>query len=113
MVPIRHIRTKLCPVCGCATIVSESVEVDMDRQLIRSHCNGGQWERRAFACGYETQFIPNFYTEQKLVNCKNDPEIRKLNEQKKELKQQLLDLIEGSDVPNHVKSSFAESLRYK
>ena len=113
MVPIRNIKTKACPVCGCAIIVSESVEVDTYCQQVRLHCNGGQWEARRFACGYETRFIPNFYKESKGACCRNDPEILERKRKTEELKAQIMEVIESSSAPECVKENFRNSVKNK
>lgn len=113
MVPIRHIKTTACPICGCKTIVAESVELELNRQDIRRRCNGGQWEYRSFACGYQTKFIPNFFSEAKGASCRNDPELIERGRKAKELKAQIMEVIESSDAPDCVKTSFADRIRYK
>lgn len=106
MVPIKSIKTTSCPVCGCATIISESVEVGMDNLTIRVHCNGGQWEHRKFACGYETMYIPNFFGERRSCACKNDPEVIRVKQKTEELKETILGLVKESDLPDYVKERF-------
>lgn len=112
MVPIRNIRTTSCPVCGCTTVVIESVETELDRPVIRHHCNGGQWENRKFACGYEVRYVPNFLKEERVAMCKKDPELIGLKQKTDSLKQTLFELIGESDLPDHMKKRFSDNIKY-
>jgi len=59
---LKSLKEEKCPICGCNTIVQESVDMDtiFDRNKIRTHANGGRWEHRKFACGLRLSYIPNF-----------------------------------------------------
>jgi hypothetical protein len=113
MVPIQRIKTIACPVCGCAVVVSESIEVEIDRPEVRRHCNGGQWEHRRFACGYETKYVPNFDKESRSKVCKTDPEVLERKRKTDELKESLMQMINSSDLPQYVKDNLADGIRYK
>lgn len=112
MVPIKSIKTTSCPVCGCTTIVLESIEVEVGSTTVRTHCFGGQWETRKFACGYEVQYTPNFGKERKVISCKNDPKLIAIKQKTKDLKENILDMINGSDLPDYIKSRFSDNIQW-
>ena len=112
MVPIRNIKTTSCPVCGCTTVVMESVEVELDRPVIRSHSCGGQWENRKFACGYEVYYTPNFGKEDRTARCRSDPELIDLKKKTDRLRETFFDLIDESDLPDHIKERFTQDIQY-
>lgn len=57
---LRFIRDLVCPVCGCTTIVAESIRTDPMNMRLLTHVNGGLWESRQFLCGQVLEYIPNF-----------------------------------------------------
>ncbi len=66
---LKHIKTKACPYCLCNTIVRESFDCWDNKP--RKHTNGQYWETREFACGYKTQWVPNFQREECSHECEN------------------------------------------
>lgn len=57
---LKFIKGDSCPKCGCTTVIEEQVEIDRDTRKVRTHCNGGTFETRRFACGFKLVYIPNF-----------------------------------------------------
>lgn len=113
MVDIDFIRTTSCPICGCKTIVSESVETDCIRKgEVRRHCNGGKWEHRIFACGYHVYFCPNYGREEILGKCAFDPEEAARAEKRKALKMSLLEHIEHGDCQDDYKERLLRAIEY-
>jgi len=112
MVNISFIKTTSCPICGCQTIVSESVEVDSLRKEVRQHCNGGRWEHRTFACGYHVHYCPNFSHEEVIGKCKFDPDEIARAEKRKALKQDLIQKIEDGDCPDDYKNRLKQAIQY-
>lgn len=112
MVNISFIKTIFCPICGCQTVVSESVEVDNERRKIREHCNGGHWEHRTFACGYHVYYCPNYGYEEVIGKCKFDPDEMARAEKRKAFKQYLIQKIDDGDCQDDYKKRLKEAIQY-
>ena len=95
---LRNIKTNKCPICGCTEIVKESVEIDSQRQKIRTHCNGGRWEYRKFLCGKEICYEPNYSMESVHGDCINDPTYLDLLKKQKEDKEKILSFCEENEI---------------
>ena len=109
---LQFIKTDKCPVCGCDTVVSEHVETEFNSAKIRTHCSGGRWEYRKFACGYETHYCPNFFKEQKNRSCASDPKIIERDKKRKEAKSALCSTIASLDVDNEYKDRLEGAIKY-
>lgn len=113
MVDIDFIKTTSCPICGCQTVVSESVETDRTRRReIRRHCNGGKWEHRIFACGYHVHYCPNFCCEEVLEKCAFDQDEAARAEKRKKLKQALVKQIDEGDCQEDYKERLMRAIEY-
>ncbi len=110
MVEINSIRTTECPICGCKTIVSESVETF--RNQINEHCNGGRWEHRIFACGYHTHYCPNYGKEERLGKCAFDPEEAARAKRRETLRATLLKEIDAGECEDAYKERLRQALKY-
>lgn len=110
MVKISFIKTTVCPICGCSTVVSESVEVFQGR--VREHCSGGRWEHRKFACGYHVQYCPNFFKELVLGKCSADPEEAVREEKRKALKNLIISQINSGDCQEDYKERLLNAIQY-
>jgi len=61
---LKNIKMITCPKCGCAEIVKEYVDVEnYNKPKVHQHTNGTRWEHRAFLCGFEVIYEPNFKRE--------------------------------------------------
>lgn len=113
MVSIDFIKTASCPICGCKTVVSESVEVDcVSGREVRRHCNGGKWEHRKFACGYHVHYVPNYGREEILGKCAFDPDEAARAEKRKALKQALVQQIDAGDCQEDYKERLMQAIEY-
>lgn len=83
---LRNLQTTKCPECGCSIVAEESIELNFNKDGYQTHCNGGRWEHRKFACGYSAQYTPNFSSDEEgmFSKCKKSnaylEELRKKNE---------------------------------
>jgi len=103
---LKHIKETSCPVCGCAIVIRESIEVFDGK--IRAHANGKRWEHRQFLCGQELQYIPNFgRTEVDIYNiCKNNETYKTMEKNREEAKKELHKHIDSLNVTDNVKKSW-------
>ena len=99
--------------CGCETIVMESIRVDRFSNAPLVHSNGTKWEEREFACGFRTGWIPNFCRENSIAKCRKDPEEAERLRKEQNLKQAILHMIENSDVSQSAKERFATGIQYR
>lgn len=109
---LAYIKTDRCPVCGCAIVVSESVETEINSDKIRVHSNGYRWEYRRFACGYETHFSPNFVKEYAKKECSLDPKKLERETKRSEAKNALYVAIKKLDVDEEYKSRLWNAIIY-
>lgn len=107
---LEFIRTDACPVCGCRVVTSETVQAD--GLAVRRHCNGGAWETRTFACGYRTEYVPNYGKEERGHACGQDPELLARTAKQKALKETVLAAIEAGDAPEAYKNRLTDALKY-
>lgn len=112
MVGIDFIKTTSCPVCGCSTIVSESVEIDHDTHQIRRHAHGGNWEYREFACGYEVHYCPNFHKEEVLKKCAFDREEAERKQKRERVRQLIVQQIESGECDDAYKNRLIQAIQY-
>lgn len=104
-----HISTEKCPICG-SFACAESIEVDerAGRREVRTHTNGGRWERRRFACGYELTYSPNMSLVEPTRECELSPEYKARFERRATAKKMAAVFIENLDVDadfkRHLKS---------
>lgn len=110
MVNIEFISTAACPVCGCKTVVSESVETSFG--TVRRHTNGTKWEHRRFACGYYVHYVPNYGREEVLRACSLDPEEKKKKERQAQLKEAVIQKIDDGDCPDEYKERLKRAIEY-
>lgn len=108
---LNKIKTVECPICGCTTIIEESVKTSsVGKPEILKHCMGGQWETRKFLCGYKVNYEPNYLkeVESSLSECYYNPEViaRKAKEasDKERLIQVLLDNNISEKLVGRIKS---------
>ena len=107
---LRFIKTNKCPICGCDTVVMEYVESDFDHTKVREHCDGGQWEHRAFLCGYQVAYVPNFCSEQKDRDCRHDPRLIEQREKQRKTIDAVKDLIKRADCDPDFKARIMDAL---
>lgn len=112
MVKIDFIKTEVCPVCGCQTVISESVETEFGGVNVRHHSNGAKWEYREFACGYKVHFCPNFMKEEVLRKCHFDPDEAEKRERQKIVKQLVYQQIESGECDDAYKSALKRAIEY-
>lgn len=112
MVEINFIKTTSCPVCGCRTVVSESVEIDRDTHKIRCHAHGGNWEYREFACGYEVHYCPNFHKEEVLKKCVFDQEEAAKKQKREQMKQFVVQQIRSGECDEDYKNRLMQAIEY-
>lgn len=112
MVDINFIKTTSCPVCGCRTVVSESVEIDRDTHKIRCHANGGNWEDREFACGYKVHYCPNFYKEEVLKKCAFDQEEAAKMQKRGQAKKLVAQQIKSSECDEDYKNKLMQAIEW-
>lgn len=112
MVVLKFIHTTKCPVCGCTTVVSESVETETGRPEVRTHTNGGVWESRQFACGYRVDYIPNYYKERVGRPCSVDPVVLEEKRKNTAAKCAVLEYIIGLDCSEAFKTQLSNSIAY-
>lgn len=113
MVNLKFIKTNKCPVCGCDTVISESIEATsygVNKPEIRCHTNGGTWEYRQFLCGYSISYVPNFQKEINHKRCFNDPEIELEQNQKNKLRDDIIEVIDNSEAPPSYKNKIKQYL---
>lgn len=108
---LRFVKSLACPVCGCSLIKSERVEIDDCK--IREHVNGGHWEMREFACGYVTQYVPNYMSEIMVKNCPADPALVAERKKKSDLKDQLIKIIQNSACSENYKENLISSICWR
>jgi hypothetical protein len=92
---LKYIKTDKCAICGCSTVIEESIKTSDNgtEKCIRTHVSGGTWEKRKFLCGFTIEYIPNFMSVEvaKSSECCNDPKIveraKELNKARKEIKE--------------------------
>ena len=111
-VDIDFIKTTSCPICGCQTVVTESVETEVGGQRIRKHVNGAKWEMREFACGYRVSYIPNYLREEVTHGCANDPELGRMREMMAQTKAALYQQIDASGCDDKFKERLKEAIKY-
>lgn len=109
-VEIKSIKTYYCPVCGCREIVEERIEIFNGE--IRVHSNGGRWEHRRFACGFQIQYIPNFGKEYTETKCRFDPGELAKREQEKQTKADVMNQIETANCPEEFKNRLRYAIQY-
>lgn len=104
-----NVKTDRCPICGCSEVVREEVKYFDGK--ISTHQNGGRWESRKFACGYSTQYVPNFNHETCTSSCKGN--------QKKEVEDfnttimKLHKYLDEMDCSDKIKSEIKQTLKEK
>lgn len=108
---LQFIRTSACPVCGCSLVRCERVEVENNK--IREHTNGGHWETREFACGYITEYIPNYMSEAMKKNCPNNPAIIAEKQRKNDLINKLIKTIQESNCDENYKMNLLSSFSWR
>lgn len=93
---LTFIKADKCPICGCDTVISESIEAN--EYGIRVHANGERWESRKFLCGKVVYYVPNYQKELFSGECKNDPAVKERMKKVEEDKIKLLAFCEDNDI---------------
>lgn len=91
---LKFIKTDKCPICGCDTVISESVDTGYNNTKVLEHCNGGLWENRDFLCGFKVKYSPNFAKEEYVNNCRNDESKIALKKKTKQFYMEVLDFLD-------------------
>lgn len=109
---LRYIKTNRCPVCGCDSVIKESVEKEIGSTKIREHSNGGRWEYRQFACGCEIHYCLNFQNETIKKECPLTPKLVEQKKKREEAKNALNVAIDNLDVDDEYKMRLKSSILY-
>jgi hypothetical protein len=112
MVDIDFIKTTHCPICGCQTVISESVEIENGTHKARVHTNGGKWEYRTFACGYGVHYCPNFSKEQVVHKCDFDADEIKKKKQNEQAKNDVIAYIEDITCSDEYRERLKDAIKY-
>lgn len=107
---LKFIKTDKCPECDCDVVCRERVETD--RGKIRTHCNGGHWETREFACGYTVQYVPNYMKEEVLHACNSDLKVLLRQYRIGTLKKELINTINKSELDEKDKTRFINAIEW-
>lgn len=106
---VKHIRDKVCPVCGAIAIHEGFTNYYNDFPAGRVHCNGEQFEFRAFDCGLKIEWIPNFSDQFVKAPCSKSPEEVEKKAKRLIAKSKITAYIQKLDVDEGFKKSLLDS----
>lgn len=100
---LQNLKTLQCPVCGCTTIIKESVDIStFNGREILKHTNGEMYEHRQFLCGMELKYSPNFHKEEVVKECTEDPIVIARIQKEKEDKEKVLQLLSEHNIDDKI-----------
>ncbi len=82
---LKHVKTTVCPTCGCTEIVGERLDtyaIGDSAPRVSIHCSGERREFRTFLCGYTVEYCPNFSREREKSICPSNKKVKLLRETK-------------------------------
>lgn len=98
---LQLIKDETCPTCGGPTVTDH---------CHHTHCNGQGFEQRTFSCGCVLAWSPNFNKLEIYTSCPNHPDIVDREAKRKKLIEDLLTIIDASDVDDVFKKSVHHSI---
>lgn len=100
---LQNLKTLQCPVCGCTTIIKESVDIStFNRREVLKHTNGEMYEHRQFLCGMELKYSPNFKEEVVVKECTEDPIVIARIQKEKEDKEKVLQFLSEHNIDDRI-----------
>ena len=100
---LEHIRTVICPHCGCKEITMEAVS--------NKHSSGDWNEVRNFACGYKLHYYPNMDRIEHEGECVRSEQYKEIHQKRAQAREVIIAFVEGMDVDDAYKEWFLRQLR--